>query len=258
MMNIIELGEGPSVLILHGSPSPISDLLPLAQRLAVDHHVLIPELPGYGQSPPDADASFDRIGDVLAEILVEHASVRPRAIIGFSSGAYRALDLALQRNVSPDLIVALGALASLEETDRALFRAVAAGLRADPSGAEIRPILPGRWLSETWRKAHPADDARVTAWFDLTSPQQLAAELSAEAEMRDLRPLLPGLACALYLRVGELDLACPPSLSLEMANLAPHATVDVIPGCGHALMIENGPETIARVVEIVTRQRPTR
>ncbi|MDB4960826.1 MAG: putative hydrolase or acyltransferase of alpha/beta superfamily [Myxococcales bacterium] len=251
-MHVMELGRGPAVMIIHGSPAPIADLLPLAERLAVAHHVLIPELPGFGRTPPDTEISSDRICDGIAAILRARGHSAPRAIIGFSSGGYRALDLALRRNITPELVVGLAALATLEDADRAMFRAFAASIRADPSCAQIRPMLPGRWLSDAWRRAHPEDDARVTAWIDLTTPQHLAAELEAQANMLDLRPLLPSLGCPLYLRVGELDLACPPPVSVEMARLAPRATVDVVPGCGHALLVENAAATIQRVVDVVT------
>ncbi len=82
-------------------------------------------------------------------------------------------------------------------------------------------------------------------------PRQLADELEAETAMMDLRPLLPALASTLYLRVGELDVACPPSVSIEMAALAPRSLVEIVPGCGHALLIENAAETLERVTELV-------
>lgn len=255
-MNVIELGAGPAVMILHGSPTPLTDFMPIAERLAQSHRVLMPELPGYGASPPEDDVSFARIGDALAQLLIERDCTKPRAILGFSSGAYRALDLALQRGIQPDVIIGLGALANLDAADRDLFRTVAAGLRADPSATWLRSILPDRWLSAEWRKMHQADDAHVVAWLDLTRPELLAAEFEAEAEMRDLRPLLPDLACALYLRVGELDVATPPSVSREIADLVPGSVLEIVPGCAHALLIENAHETCERVVEIITAGNP--
>lgn len=105
---------------------------------------------------------------------------------------------------------------------------------------------------------HQADDARVIAWLDLTRPELLAAEFAAEAEMRDLRPLLPRLSCGLYLRVGELDLACPPAVSQEIADLVPGSVLEIVPGCGHALLIEDAPATGERVVEVVTSDFPVR
>lgn len=98
---------------------------------------------------------------------------------------------------------------------------------------------------------HQGDDARVTAWFDLTRPELLAAEFAAEAEMRDLRPLLSGLACRLYLRVGELDIASPPAVSQEIADLVPSTLLEIVPGCAHALLIEDAVATCDRVVELV-------
>ena len=249
-MNVLELGHGPVVVIIHGSPSPLADLLPLAQRLAVSHRVVMPELPGYGASPPVDDFSFDAVGEALTAVLDDRDASSPRAIIGFSSGGYRALDLVLRRGVRADLVVGLAALAHLAPPDREVLRAAAEILRADPSGGPLASVMPSRWLSQGWRDLHPDDDARVSRWITL-SPY-LHRELVAETEMIDLRPLLPRLPCPLYLRVGELDQACPPALSAEMAALAPRATLDIVPGCGHALLIEDIEATIARVLDVVT------
>ncbi|MDQ3364999.1 MAG: alpha/beta hydrolase [Myxococcota bacterium] len=250
-MNVSEVGIGPTVMILHGSPSPLDDLWPLAQRLARTYNVICPALPGYGGTAPLADFSFDRTGDALAEVLRERDISHVRAIIGFSSGGYRALDLVLRRGIRCDLVVGLGALAAPARGDRELLRMAARSLRGDPTGAELRPLLPPRLLSERWRRDHPGDDARVRAWFDLIDPRHLADELDAVTELTDLHPLLPALKSSLDLRVGELDVACSPSMSSEMAGLAPRALVEIVPDCGHALLIEDATATIDRVTELV-------
>jgi hypothetical protein len=100
-------------MIMHGSPAPIADLLPLAERLAVAHPVLIPELPGF------------------------------------------------------------------EDADRAMFRAFAAGIRADPSCAQIRPMLPGRSASRwhDWPRAPPSTSCRAvrTRCSSRTRPRRSSA-----------------------------------------------------------------------------------
>jgi pimeloyl-ACP methyl ester carboxylesterase len=63
----------------------------------------------------------------------------------------------------------------------------------------------------------------------------------------DLRPRLPHVAARLYARVGALDRSCPPGCSDEITRLAPRATLEIVLGCGHDLLREDGPATVAAI-----------
>lgn len=244
-MHVDELGRGDrAVLILHGSPSALSDLVPVAERLAVAHRVLFPHLPGYGASPPCADITYDAVAGQLVEVVRSRGIEKLVAIVGYSSGSYRALDLALRHGVAAERIIGLAALGWVDDELRAALRGAAAALRAEPTGASIRAILPERWLSPAWRAAHPEDDVRVASWLDAAHASTLVAELESQAEVTDLRPLLPRLAARLHLRVGAQDVACPPSWSEQIAALAPDAHLTVVPDVGHALLVEDAEATI--------------
>jgi pimeloyl-ACP methyl ester carboxylesterase len=67
------------------------------------------------------------------------------------------------------------------------------------------------------------------------------------ARMPNLRPELGRMSARLYLRVGEVDLGAPPAVSEEIARLAPRASVEVVPGCGHTLLIEDLEGTISAI-----------
>jgi len=250
-MFVRDMGAGPVVLLLHGMPSPAVDWLPVVDRLAASYRVLVPDLPGYGDSPPLlAPHRTEHYANALAVMLAERGVTRLRAVAGLSGGAYLALDLVLRRLVEADLVISLAGLATLDDAARAWRRDVARAVAAEPGylERELDPIVPGLLLAADWRATHPDDDARVTGWLHLTPPQVFAAEFAALAEMRDLRPELPELRSSLYLRVGALDVACPPAGSEEMSSLVPGATLDIIPGCGHALLIEDADATTAAIV----------
>ena len=56
-----------TLLLLHGFPSSSAQYDQLMQRLADRYHVIAPDYPGFGQSPPLAGSTtFDRIADVIA------------------------------------------------------------------------------------------------------------------------------------------------------------------------------------------------
>lgn len=245
-----EVGCGPAVLLLHGTPSPAEDWLPLADLLARDYRVLIPDLPGYGQSPDPIDASMERIGDALVAMLADRGVTKVHGLVGYSTGAYRALDLATRGGIDATVIVSLAGVACFDAPARETRASLAAQLAADPAfleSAEVRAVLRDLMISPAWAAAHPRDVARVLAWPRTTRPAALARELAALARSRDLRPEIPRLRSRVYCRVGTLDRGCPPGWSAEIAELAPRATLELVFGCGHALLLEDGPATIAAI-----------
>lgn len=257
-MFVREVGHGPVVVVLHGTPSPASDWFPLADALAPRYRVLTPDLPGYGQSAAPRDATIEAVGDQLAAMLADHDATRVRAIVGYSTGAYRALDLVLRAGILADVVVAIAGVAAFDDDARAMRRELARRLEADPGylgSAEVAAMMSELMLSPSWRNAHPADTRRVCAWVHTTTPAALAAELRALAASRDLRPELARLRARLYARVGTLDRGCPPSWSEQMTALAPASTLELVIGCGHALPIEDGPATVAAIVREIEEGR---
>jgi pimeloyl-ACP methyl ester carboxylesterase len=58
--------EAPALLLLHGFPSSSAQYQSLMQHLEDRYHVVAPDYPGFGQSPPlEAASSFDRVADVM-------------------------------------------------------------------------------------------------------------------------------------------------------------------------------------------------
>ena len=53
------LGQGPTVLLLHGFDSSFLEFRRLAPLLASDHRLVIPDLHGFGFSPRPASADYD-------------------------------------------------------------------------------------------------------------------------------------------------------------------------------------------------------
>ncbi|MBA3398170.1 MAG: alpha/beta fold hydrolase [Deltaproteobacteria bacterium] len=78
----VGMGMGPVVLLLHGTPSPAEDWLPLVEVLARRYRVLVPDLPGYGQSSPLADprVELEVVADRGHALLIEDASATIAAV----------------------------------------------------------------------------------------------------------------------------------------------------------------------------------
>lgn len=250
-MFVRDVGSGPVVLCLHGTPSPAEDWLPLARALESRYRVLIPDLPGYGQSPALRDASMENVGDAIAAMLRERDVETLCAIVGYSTGVYRGFDVVLRHQLSVAVVVAIAGVVAFDQPGRDMRMQLADALEADPGfihSPALHDVMRQLMLSERWRRAHPDDEARVIGWLDTTTAPALAAECRALARSRDLRSDIQGFATPVYARVGELDAGAPPPVSQEIVGLVERGELDIIPGCGHALFIEDLASTVSAIV----------
>lgn len=242
-MFVRDLGSGPVVLCLHGTPSPADDWMPLADALSSRYRVLVPDLPGYGKSAPLYNASMGSVGDAIVAMVRDYGVDRLHTIVGYSTGAYRAFDVVSRHpSLAPRLIVTLAGIVTLDQAGRDMRIGFAEALEADPGfldSAALQDVMRQLMLSESWRATHPEDERRVMSWPHTTTAAALAAECRALAAMRDLRPELRGLTTPVYARVGALDVGAPPACSEEIVSLVANGSLDVVPGCGHGLLIED-------------------
>lgn len=57
-LSVVEAGEGPTVVPVHGTPSSSFEFRHVVEMLAPDHRVLAPDHLGFGQSPKPVDGDY--------------------------------------------------------------------------------------------------------------------------------------------------------------------------------------------------------
>lgn len=243
-IHIDEIGHGPAVLALHGMPTSPRHMARLATPLAAGYRFLIPHLPGYGASPAMPEPySFEQVNDCLEEELGRRL-VTDVAVVGYSAGALRALQLALRGRLRVRCVVALAPVVSLTDEERAAARLSAQMLL---SGADLRPLAGPRFLSAHDAATRPDLVEVVERWMTATPPECLAAEIEAMCREVDVLPQLGQLTMPLVARVGELDLACPVPKSRALVDAAPAGRLELVPGVAHALLLEDPAGTVRSV-----------
>ncbi len=248
-------GQGPDLLLLHGTAAATHswrDLLPL---LTPDFRVIALDLPGHGftSAPPAARLSLPGMAASVAA-LVESLGAAPRMVVGHSAGAAIALRLALDRRMSPAAILSFnGALLPLGERHAAFFTRAArmlVGLPFVPSLMAWRAsnrVVAERLLADTGSRIAPRGVDLYARLFRHSG--HLAAALGMMANW-DLAPLLrdlPALQPPLTLVVGANDRAVPPGQAERIRQRLPAARVVTLPGLGH-LAHEERPETAAGLI----------
>ncbi len=131
---VLEDGDGPPVVLLHGPAAHASAWLPVIPALRRSYRVIAPDLPGQGASvvtngPLDADRVLDWLGELFAQTCRE-----PAVLVGHLVGGAIAARFAADhgRLVSRLVLVTPMGLAPFEPTPE--FGAVLGGYLTQPTG----------------------------------------------------------------------------------------------------------------------------
>lgn len=107
--HIIEAGEGPSLVLLHGSGPTALQFVPLLDRLQGVHAIAV-DRPGFGLSDPSDSPPVDREGAVASlTTILDSLGLGATALLGNSMGGTWALWYALAHPDRVTRLVLLGA-----------------------------------------------------------------------------------------------------------------------------------------------------
>ena len=110
-MHYVDEGQGPPVVLLHGSPGSSRDFLALGPALAARHRVVAPDLPGFGASSHSVPDYSIRAHALYVLEMLETLGIERVHLLGFSMGGGVALEIyeqAPERVASLTLLSAIG------------------------------------------------------------------------------------------------------------------------------------------------------
>jgi len=243
------LGEGPPVVLVHGTPSRASVWRQVAPALADAHRVYVFDLLGFGDSERhlDQEVSVAVHGRVLAELIGLWELVDP-AVVAHDIGGATALRAHLVEGVAFAKIALLDAVVLrpwITPTTRQMQRrvgrygslpdpALADSIREHLGGATSRPLAPeafdelfGQWAG-----------ARGQALY-LRNLAQLD-----ESDTEVLEPLLASISVPVLILWGAEDAWLPVATSSRIAAAIPGARRVVVPDAGHFSMADQ-PRAVA-------------
>ena len=213
-------GEGRPIFVFHGggvgSPYELGKVIDELRR---HYQVVVVSSRGHGRSEMGHSPMSlrQKAEDMLA--VMEKITTRPAPLLGFSDGAYTALEVAALKPAAVERVVAIGAgtlapgffpdklpLAELEKLDKAYV--------------------------EQMRKLAP-------------EPQRLGDFLNAYMafwhKTKVGRETFGAIRCPVLFVVGDNDTHAPPRTVLEARDLTANARLCVVPHAGHAAFLDNFP-----------------
>lgn len=250
------MGQGPTMLLLHGTGAATHSWRELAPVLARDFAIVAPDLPGHGFTTgrPIGGLSMPAMARSLGELL-RKMEVEPNIIVGHSAGAAIALRMAVDGLATPGKIVGLdAALLPFPGLAAKLFPAMARMLFVNPFAPHLIAGM-ARRSGETERFLLRSTGSRIDALgislYDrlLTNPKHVegAITMMANWDLDLLKRDLPRVRIPVLLVHGEADAAIPLSAAREASGLIPDATLLPVAGVGH-LAHEERPDEVAEII----------
>jgi pimeloyl-ACP methyl ester carboxylesterase/putative sterol carrier protein len=242
------LGHGDPVLLLHGLGATKITWLPLLDGLGEGHRVIVPDLPGHGESDkPRTDYSSRFYARVIRRLL-DSLGIEQAVVIGNSMGGRIALELALR---SPDRVACLGLLAPAVPGFR--WRYIMGFTRVFPTEWGGIPFpLRERWMEAVIRRLF-ADPSRLPESAYSAAAREFiriyrdpVARMAFFSSLRHIVTERPEPFYSSLRRIkqpalvafGEQDRVVPPRLGVRLAQRLPNSEYVALPGCGHVPQFE--------------------
>ena len=257
-----EAGDGPPLLLLHGSGPGVSGWSNFGRNLpnlAARFRTIVLDMPGFGRSPlPQLDRPYPKVAADAACSLLDALGIARASVLGNSMGGYVAGELALAHPDRVDRLVLMGP----------------GGFSANLFAPE--PSEGAKRLGEFMMA--PSKES-MAAWIDTMVANKAVVD-DALVEERLANALAPGAMAAAGAIFGSLGLAAgePPlwaraaaithptlvtwgrddrMMPLEGGLFAfrrlPDAELHVFSGCGHWAQVERKDEFERLVTEFLTR-----
>ena len=248
-LNVLEVGTGPPVILVHGLPSCAYDWATLPQKLAArGYHVIAYDRVGYGYSSrPAATAdryTYESNARDLAGLL-DALGIQRAALVGWSYGGAVVQTLAADapERVSQLVLVAAVGPAQPENGDDPLSLVL-----ASPFGNAILawvssvPPLARRMTRENVAQAFSGDQAVPPKWTEYTQAMlALPGTLNSfvlEAQRGVASSLRPqALHVPTLILEGTADRLVPPAVAEDLHRRLAGSELVTIPNASHMLPV---------------------
>jgi pimeloyl-ACP methyl ester carboxylesterase len=241
-------GDGPNALLLHGTAGSWRNFRPWLPALLPRAHLLIPDLPGFGQSSaPPIRPGLTEWALLLHQAMAE-LGAPPRILIGLGMGASVAMAyLAVGGAALYDHPLTHVVLHTPVSHGGAIRPAIRWGVRCLGARAVFslaRPVLESKALQHWWVRKLVAGPDISPEDADILEQDFERANLSVlrgivmDMVNRDFRAVLRAQATPTLIIVGESDPLVDPREVVKAGQLMLNARVRTQTGLGHGWSTE--------------------
>ncbi|MFP7672395.1 alpha/beta fold hydrolase BchO [Marivita sp. S0852] len=258
--HVQEMGQGETVLLLHGASGSTHSWRDVMTDLAKDFHVVAIDLPGHGQTRLGSRhrSSLSLMAQDVQSLLT-HEGWAPKAILAHSAGAALALRI-LQNSDGPVPLIAVNpALTPFKGLTGVLFPMAARMVAMSPLMVNMvkrRMSDPGQVISMLGTTGSNISSEGLNLYarlFQNRAHIDGTLLMMAQWKLDGLLADLPRIDVPCTFLIGENDKTVPPKTVVSSAKSMPDATVIPYAGYGH-LLHEEAPQLVADHVRDVLRK----
>lgn len=257
-IHVMEFGDGPPVLLVHGAGSGGAIWHRQIAALAMDHKVIVPDVPMFGMSeiPGLVHAPRSQIGDVILGVM-DVLSIDTADIAGHSLGALGSIG-AMTREPerfnrailmsSPgfgwglNLLLRLASVRMMQRfirydsrRDRNFFFDRFEAQRSGPSDER-----------EMWKELHFRVGSRNGAVDSFHQGMRSFAGLLGQRDLLS-EVDLAAIKASTLLIWGDSDKIIPTRHSRRAVDLLPNASLKILDDCGHLVQLE-APQRVTQLM----------
>jgi len=254
--HVQRMGEGPPLLLIHGTGASVHSWRDVMPLLAKTHAVTAIDLPRHAFTTGH-DAYAMSLPAMAREVagLLDTLGLKPAAIVGHSAGAAFALQLALAHGHKGPIVGLSAALRPFPGPLAQIYPAIAKALFVNPlvprlfSGSIDWAGGAERFL---WRSTRSRIDAVGFECYRtlFKNPEHAGGGLAMMAnwDLPSLRARMGEVTNPVLLLHGAKDPAIPLAWAREAVGWLQDARLEVLPGLGH-LAHEEAPDKAAALIE---------
>lgn len=248
-LHYVSTGEGPPVVLLHGLGGSLHIWQGVIDVLAINHHVVAPDLRGFGRSDAgDGGFSVQQWAQDVAA-LITALELPPVTLVGHSLGSLIAQQVALDQAEAVDNLVLVGGISWLEPPQKDAYAQRADLVEAQGLDAIVDEWLPGALAPRTHAKL-PQLSGLLRDLFLRNDQDSYVKACRALAKM----PRLPreDIGQPTLLLVGDHDRSTPLAMTEELHRQIPVSRVRVLPTAAHWAPLEQPDAIAAAILEFLT------
>jgi 3-oxoadipate enol-lactonase len=236
-------GTGTPVLLIHGFPFSGRMWAGQLNTLAKAAHVLVPDLPGFGDSPaPNGSPSVEQYAEDCFAVLDALDIMEPVVIGGLSMGGYIALAAARLMPLRVRGLILASTRAGADSAEGKANRDKTIAQVREQGASVVSEAMYPKFLSPGNYEAKPEVAAELKAIMSGATPEGVIAALSAMRDRPDSTETLADLHMPVLIIHGRDDAVIPPSEAEMMSKAIPNNELVIIEKSGHLLNLEQPDE----------------
>lgn len=240
-------GTGDTLVLVHGFPLDGRMWQSQLDALAAHRRVIVPDLPGFGQSEGNQPFTIDSQAAALHAMLVE-LNALPCVFAGLSMGGYIALAFARRYPEALRGLILVDTRAEADTQQGRDNRDKMIALVRSAGSVAIADEMIIKLLAPQTMGHRPQIVKSIREMMEQCPPLTIEHALAAMRDRKDQIEFLPSIAVPTLIVVGDADTITPPEMAERMCRLIVNAHLEFIRGAGHMSPMEQ-PSQVNAVIE---------